>query len=68
MDGEAARLALGPHGDFIGVMNKENPFIFKLGTFCKPVFQMKISEKSPTDVGYATGERNLSSRNTTDFY
>lgn len=41
--------------------------MFKLSTSCKPVFQMKTSEKSPADVGDTTGERNCSSRNTKDF-
>lgn len=45
MDSEAAHLTLGPHGDLMGLINKQN-LMFKLSAFCKPVFQMKTSEKS----------------------
>lgn len=49
MDGEATHLLLGPHGDFTGLIKKQNLFMFQLSTFCKPGFPVKTNEKPLTD-------------------
>lgn len=61
MHGEVTFLLLASHREFTGLVSKQNLFMLKFSTFCRPVFQKKVIVKGSTDAGEGTGKRTTPS-------